>query len=353
MPRTVKVAAVQMDANPASVADRLDRAEHLITQAAQAGAQLVVLPELFNSGYSYADGNYRLAEPIDGITSDWMRKSAARLGIHLAGSMMLLEQGEIYNALLLFSSRGQIWRYDKNYPWAWERGYFRERRGMTVAHTDLGDMGMMICWDIGHRHLWKAYAGQVDMMVIASCPPDGTNPTYHFPDGSQVTLDDFGPLIGSLKDSGRRIFGDMLNQQTAWLGVPTVHTVGSGHIQTKIPRGAALGWSLVLFAPRLARILPQAGKMLMSCDMIPGCKVVNASGQVIAERAQAEGEGFTIADVILPDTRPLPQGKQPKTPLNWIAYFNADILIPLLMQPVYREGLRQLQNPTEKPARGM
>jgi hypothetical protein len=350
MPRTIKVAAVQMDANPASVSDRLNRADLLITQAAQAGAQLVVLPELFNTGYSYSEGNYRLAEPIDGITSDWMRKSAAHLGIHLTGSMMLFDQDEIFNALLLFSPKGQIWRYDKNYPWAWERGYFRERRGTTVAHTELGDLGLMICWDIGHRHLWKAYAGQVDMMVIASCPPDGTNPTYLFPDGRQITLDDLGPLIGSIKDSGRKIFGDMLNQQTAWLGVPTVHTVGSGHIQTRIPRGTALAWSLILFAPRVVRMLPHASKMQMSCDMIPGCKVVNASGQVISERAQAEGEGYTLANITIPDTRPMPEDKQPASTLNWMAYFNADILIPLLMQRVYREGLRRLQNSTEGPA---
>ena len=216
-----------MDANPAPVADRIDLAGQLICQASQAGAQLVVLPEFFNTGYSYDDANYGLAESLEGVTYNWMKKIAARLGIHLAGSILLFDKGEIYNSLLLFSPKGQMWRYDKNYPWAWERGYFRERHNLTVAHTELGDVGMMICWDIGHRHLWKAYAGHVDMMVIASCPPNGTNPTYHFSDGSRLTLDDLGPLIGSIKDSGRKIFGDMLNQQTAWLGVSTVHAAGS------------------------------------------------------------------------------------------------------------------------------
>jgi len=60
-------AAVQMDANPAPTADRLDRAGRL----------------------------------TGGITCDWMRTSAARLGIHLAGSLLLLEPSGIYNALLL------------------------------------------------------------------------------------------------------------------------------------------------------------------------------------------------------------------------------------------------------------
>ena len=63
--------------------DRLARATHLIEQAAAAGAQLVVLPELFNLGYEYSDRNHARAEAADGPTLTWMRQSAARLGIHV------------------------------------------------------------------------------------------------------------------------------------------------------------------------------------------------------------------------------------------------------------------------------
>jgi hypothetical protein len=341
MSRKVKVAAVQMDASPAPTTDRLTRAERLVNEAAQAGAQLVVLPELFNTGYAYDEANHRLAERLDGPTATWMKETAARLDIHLAGSLMLLDQDEIYNALLLFAPDGRVWRYDKNYPWGWERGYFRNGNRITVAETELGDLGMMICWDTGHPEMWRRYAGRVDMMVIASCPPDFSNPTYHFPNGDRVTLDDMGPVMASLKDTGRLTFGDMLNQQTAWLGVPAVSTVGSGQVKTAVPNGRASLLSILPVAPRLARYLPQANQMQVSCDMVQGCKVVEASGQVLTELTQEQGEAFTMAEVALADEKPSPRGPQPASPLSGFVYLASDVLLPLVSVPVYRKGLRR------------
>ena len=67
MPRKIKVAPVQMDAAPAPVDTRLNRAADLVSKAAAFGAQLVVLPELFNTGYEYDDRNYGLAEVLDQV----------------------------------------------------------------------------------------------------------------------------------------------------------------------------------------------------------------------------------------------------------------------------------------------
>jgi len=343
MGRMLTIGAIQMDANPAPVADRLARADRLVNHAAAAGAQLIVLPELFNTGYGYSDANHRLAEPSNGPTGTWMRETAARLNVHLAGSLMLLDEGEIYNALLLFSPDGHTWRYDKNYPWGWERGYFRGRRGTTVAETDLGDIGMMICWDTAHHKLWRRYAGRVDLMLIASCPPDVSNPTFHFPNGDTLTFDDMGPLMSSMKGSARLVFGDMINQQTGWLGVPTVNTVGCGHIRTAIPNGRASFLTFLSLAPWLIGYLPQANRMEMSCDLTQGCKVVDADGQVLTELPQEQGETFTTAEVTLADEKPRPHGPQPASPAPLLTYLSSDVLLPTLAIPIYRRGLRRVQ----------
>lgn len=349
MSRTIKVATVQMDARPAPVGERLERAEQIVAQAAQAGAQLVVLPELFNTGYTYTDDNYKLAEPFDGLTSKWMRATSEHWGIHLAGTLLLLDGGEIYDTMLLFDPSGHMWRYDKNYPWAWERAYFRGRRGMTIAKTELGDLGLMICWDLGHLDLWKQYAGKADMIVIASCPPDGPNASYEVPNKEKLDFDDAGSALGSMKEVGRQFFGEMVNQQAKWLGVPVVNSGASGQVQTHLPKAATLLRILGFFAPRIGKLLPQGEPLhiQMSCEMIPSCKVVDAGGRTLAECAPVEGEGFAISEVTVADSKPSPKGRQPNPPLNRMvarmALFNSDLLIPTIMRSVYRDGLKKIR----------
>src|SRR5215470_8981607 len=109
--RTIKVAAVQMDAAPAPLSERLSRAADLIAEASNAGAQLVVLQELFNTGYEYSDRNYGLAETMDGETVTWMKAQALQYNIHLTGSLMLLDNEDIYNSALLIAPDGRTWRY--------------------------------------------------------------------------------------------------------------------------------------------------------------------------------------------------------------------------------------------------
>jgi predicted amidohydrolase len=351
MPHQIKIAAVQMDANPAPTAERLARAERLANQAAEAGAELIVLPELFNTGYAYDDENHRRAETLDGPTATWLRQTAARLNVHLAGSLMLLERPEVYNALLLLAPDGRTWRYDKHYPWGWERGYFRGGRGITIADTDLGRLGMMICADVIHRDLWRQYAGQVDLMLVSSCPPDVGRAVFCFPDGQRVPLARMGPSMASTKDAARMAFGAMLEQQVAWLGVPAVNTVGAGRISTAVPHARLLLLALSLFAPGLARLVPQAGQAQMVCDMTQGCRVLDARGQTLAQLTQEQGEAFTLAQVTLAERRLQPRGPQPPTPLSPLVYLFSDLVLPWLSIPTYRRGLRRAWGQDMAPVR--
>jgi predicted amidohydrolase len=341
MPRPINVAAIQMDANPAPLDERLERAERLVTDATYRDAQLVVLPELFNTGYTYSSSNFRNAESWDGPTIKWMRDLAAYLNIYLAGTLLLRDCTDVHNSMLLFSPDEQVWRYDKNYPWGWERGYFQPGHGITIADTELGRVGMMVCWDIVHPELWRQYAGKIDLMLISSCPANVGNPTYHFPNGNTVTVDRMGPVMASFKNSGNYVFGEMLNRQTAWLGVPTINSGACGHIETNIPNGFGSLLATLVTAPWLIGYLPQVHRVRLACNFVPSCKIINASGQVLTELNQSQGETFTSAQVMVAHQTPQTQGRQPGTGLSPLLYLSSDTLIPWLSMATYRRGLRE------------
>ncbi len=342
MNKCIALATVQLDVALAPLSERLQRAEGVVRQAAQAGAQLVVLPELFNTGYAYRDENFALAEPLDGPTAHWMKQISARLKIHLAGSLFLRDQTDIYNALLLFAPDGRLWRYDKYYPWGWERAYFRERRTITIAETDLGAIGLLLCWDMAHADLWRQYAGHVDLMLACSCPPNIPDCTYAFPNGAQVTSASMGPMMRSMRQSAKWVFVDTPRQQTAWLGVPFVSSTACGTVCTPIPNpvGSLLGF--LPTAPWLLRYRSQFKYVQAQATLVEAANIFAADGRQLAGLCNEQGETFALAEVGLLAQRPQPHGPQPKPPVPFLVYLVSDTLLTTVSLGTYAHGVQNL-----------
>ena len=88
-------------------AANLRRAETLLRQAADRGANLAVLPEMFNCPYENACFPL-YGEPAGGETWQFLSGIAKKLGIYLVGgSVPELEDGKIYNTSYIFSPEGK------------------------------------------------------------------------------------------------------------------------------------------------------------------------------------------------------------------------------------------------------
>jgi predicted amidohydrolase len=349
MSRLLKAAVVQMDATPAPLTARLNRAAELVRAAAEAGAQIVVLPELFNSGYRYDEHNYDLAETLEGETVGWMKAQAAEHGIHLAGTLLLRNADDIYNAALLFAPDGRLWRYDKVYPFAWERAYFRPGQVITVAETDLGKLGMLICWDASHSDLWERYAGQVEAMLVMSCAPKISAMTIAFPNGERANMRELSGLWDDFYTPEEYFTGIDLDAHAAWLGVPVIATQGSGQFDSPVPWPRLTTATLVMGRPDLwDNALMEGSQIRFQAGFDPQTKIVDAGGQVLG-RVTTGGDGYVLTEIALPDSPPQPQTPPPLMHTSPVAYLFADIVTPALAGWDYIRTLRLRWGPQAAP----
>jgi predicted amidohydrolase len=308
-----------MDASPSPVGERLRRAENIVTQCARSGAQLIVLPEVFNTGYEYSDRNYLQAETFDGPTTTWMKKTAADHHVHLAGSFLRREQDNIFNTLLLVSPDGRQWHYDKNYPWIWERAYFHKGTKITVADTGLGKIGFLICWDVAHPKLWQRYAGQVNLMIVSSCPPKALDLAIVFPGGTRMMSKNAGTLVQYVKHSSDKTFGEYLRRQAGHLGIPVAQATSTGTFTSSIPKPKPSLAMLSLFYPPLWKYRSQFDCARMEADYFNETYIAGSAGEIL-RRVEQNAEDFVVSDVSLPDAPPQSRGKQPSFGIPGFTY---------------------------------
>ncbi len=161
-----RAAAVQMLATSDKEAN-LSEAEAWIRRAHAEGAQLVVLPEVFNWRGRGRDTAAN-AEPVPGPTTDRMSALAAELGLYLlAGSILETAgpDGRAYNtSVLIGPDTGIIAKYRKIHLFdvdiegedpIRESEYRRPGEAVVVADTPLCPMGLSVCYDLRFPELYR------------------------------------------------------------------------------------------------------------------------------------------------------------------------------------------------------
>lgn len=149
----IKAAALQMNCVLGDVAANLALAEKLIDEAVGKGAEWVILPELFNTGYWVPKQDAELAEDIpDGRTTQWMIDQARKYKILVSGCIMAntKNKGIITDTALTVSEDGLLGIYDKVH--LWDNEELRFQNGSAVPEPiQYGNLriGMQICYEIG------------------------------------------------------------------------------------------------------------------------------------------------------------------------------------------------------------
>jgi predicted amidohydrolase len=145
----VAITVGEPDANRAAAAAA-------VAQAAQAGARLVVLPELCDSGYVFDDADPAaeargLAAPADGnVTLGQWRSLAAAHDLAIVGGFCELGgDGRLYNSAAVVDASGTQAVYRKAHLWDKEKLVFTPGDAPPpVVDTQLGKVAVMVCYDL-------------------------------------------------------------------------------------------------------------------------------------------------------------------------------------------------------------
>ena len=160
--------------------------ERAIRQAALQGAQVVVLPELVQSGYLFADRfeALSLAETTDGPTLQLWQALARELNLVIVGGFCeRLPGDELANSAAMIDANGLRAVYRKAHLWDAEKDIFTAGDAPPpVVETLHGRLGMLICYDLEFPEWVRlpALAG-ADLLCAPVNWPDGPRPQTERP----------------------------------------------------------------------------------------------------------------------------------------------------------------------------
>ena len=209
----MKVAAVQFRPAFVDKPGNLRKLAALVVQAAQAGAKLIVLPELCTTGYSFMSheeaAGYAENIDLDGMTFKIFKALAEKLHVYIVWGMVEqdLGTGDLYNAQVCIDPAG-FWTYFRkinlwgnDFLWA-KPGrsnppvvtMFGGGRGQVGVQPPPRKLGMLICRDIRDKKddNWSDFyeKGDADIVALSSNWGDGGFPA--------VTWMDFAKDNGSI-----------------------------------------------------------------------------------------------------------------------------------------------------------
>ena len=110
--------------------------------------QLVVLPEMFSTGFSM--NTHNLAEKMDGDTVEWMKRICRENKIILTGSIIIIENEHCYNRLIWMMPNGNYHYYDKRHLFAFaeENKFYTSGNNRLITSVNGWKINLQICYDL-------------------------------------------------------------------------------------------------------------------------------------------------------------------------------------------------------------
>lgn len=172
--REVTIATVQFQPKLGEPEENLVKMSDFISKiASQQKVDLIIFPELATSGYELGVRFTELAQRIPGPSINLMSQRAAEFGVHIAFGLATKERVEsiIFNSAVLIGPDGELLgNYNKVHLRGEERMAFREGFKFPVIPTEIGNIGLMLGWDLAFPEVARSLAleGAELLLVMAN-----------------------------------------------------------------------------------------------------------------------------------------------------------------------------------------
>ena len=125
-------------------------------------ADLVVLPELCNSGYNFASHEqaWETSEAIqDSIFIEFLEATCRKLNLHIVSGFNERDEGVLYNSAVLVGPGGYLGTYRKLHLFMNEKDHFKPGdAGLRVYDIGSCRIGMLVCFDWVFPEVWRILA---------------------------------------------------------------------------------------------------------------------------------------------------------------------------------------------------
>jgi predicted amidohydrolase len=177
----IRVACIQMDVSLCHKGKNLEKALEMAEQAVQEGAELVVLPEVFSTGFCY-DNMEASAEAVTGPTVSALLAFSSKHDCIVVASLIergLCDDGNLsgtvyYNLGLCLESGEIRGTYRKTHPFSRERHYFSPGDSISPIRLRKRDLiiGLEICYELRFPEVARklCLAGSDILITVAEFP---------------------------------------------------------------------------------------------------------------------------------------------------------------------------------------
>lgn len=170
----MKIALIQLDIAWESKKANYARAEHFFRKAARESCDVIVFPEMFNTGFSM--NMPVVAEEEDGETSRFLSASAKQYGLFVLAGFAIIQPGQkkASNLAVAFDRSGSvIARYSKIHPFSFakEDRHFSAGTARVIFPIEGVQVSVFICYDLRFPEIFRDIAREVQaVFVIANWP---------------------------------------------------------------------------------------------------------------------------------------------------------------------------------------